>query len=96
MTGDGRAMVYSVSHLCCLDFEANCSLPGQHWRSQENELVQPTLHARTAMLDEPRKATSPSECVLMHPEGGGGFRVWSGLLCIGSPEGSWGVGGQSP
>lgn len=35
-------MVYSVSHLCCCNFETNSSLPSQHWRSQENELVPPT------------------------------------------------------
>lgn len=70
MAGVGR--VHSISHLCCLNFETNSSLPGQRWKPQENELVQPTLHARTAMglgpalLDEPRKTTSPSECVLMH------------------------------
>lgn len=66
VTGDGRAMVYSVSHLCRLDFEANSSLPGQHWRSQENELVQPTLHSRMAMGLGPAMLDEPSECILMH------------------------------
>lgn len=70
VTWGWRAIVYSVFHLCCLDFEANSSLLGQHRRSQENELVQPTPHTRTAtdlgpaLLDEP--GTLSSKCVLTH------------------------------